>query len=108
VPVRSLRAWLDEAFVGDGAIFRSVTRHGCLGARLSDRAVARIVQRTALAAGLDPALYAGHLRAGLAKAGKRARAIMKHGRWRSRAMADRYVRDATLIDDDNAAAGIGL
>jgi integrase len=112
-PVRSLRAWLDDALIGEGAIFRSVTRHGRLGARLSDRAVARIVQRTALAAGLDPALYAGHsLRAGLAtsaaKAGKRDRAIMKQGRWRSRAMVDRYVRDATLIDDDNAAAGIGL
>ena len=112
-PVRALRAWLEDAVLEDGAVFRSVSRHGRLGARLSDRDVARIVQRTALRAGLDPARYAGHsLRAGLAtsaaKAGKRDRAIMKQGRWRSRAMVDRYVRDATLLDDDNAAAGIGL
>ena len=112
-PVRSLRAWLEDAMIEGDAVFRSVNRHGRVGSRLSARAVARIVQRTALAAGLDPALYAGHsLRAGLAtsaaKAGKRDRAIMKQGRWKSRAMVDRYVRDATLIDDDNAAAGIGL
>ncbi|MCC6874246.1 MAG: site-specific integrase [Sandaracinaceae bacterium] len=111
-PVRALRAWLEDAGLADGAVFRSVSRHGRLGGRLSDRDVARIVQRTALRAGLDPARYAGHsLRAGLAtsaaKAGKRDRAIMKQGRWRSRAMVDRYVRDATLLDD-NAAAGIGL
>jgi integrase len=112
-PVRSLSAWLEEAGIDEGAIFRSITRHARIGARLTDRSVARIVKRTALAAGLDPAPYSGHsLRAGLAtsaaKAGKRDRAIMKQGRWRSRAMVDRYVRDATLIDDDNAASGIGL
>lgn len=112
-PVRSVRAWLEEAAITEGPVFRAISRHGRLGRRLSDRDVARIVKRTALRAGLDPASYAGHsLRAGLAtsaaKAGKRDRAIMKQGRWRSRAMVDRYVRDATLIDDDNAAAGIGL
>ena len=112
-PVRSLRTWLADVALEEGAVFRAVSRHGRLGERLSDRDVARIVKRTALRAGLDPAPYAGHsLRAGLAtsaaKAGKRDRAIMKQGRWRSRAMVDRYVRDATLIDDDNAAAGIGL
>jgi integrase len=110
--VRALRAWLEDAGLEDGAVFRSVSRHG-RGARLSGRDVARVVQRTALCAGLDPSRYAGHsLRAGLAtsaaKAGKRDRAMMKQGRWHSRAMVDRYVRDATLLDDDNAAARIGL
>lgn len=112
-PVRSLHAWLDDTGIAEDAIFRAVSRHGRIGQRLSDRDIARIVKRTALRAGLDPAPSAGHsLRAGLAtsaaKAGKRDRAIMKQGRWRSRAVVDRYVRDATLIDDDNAAAGIGL
>ena len=75
--------------------------------------MARILKRRALAAGLDPADLSGHsLRSGLAtsaaKAGKNDRAIMRQGRWRSRGMVDRYVRDAKLLDDDNAASGIGL
>lgn len=112
-PVRSTRAWLEDAMHGSGALFRSVSRHGRVGARLSGRDVARIVKRAALRAGLDPSDFAGHsLRAGLAtsaaKAGKNDRAIMRQGRWRSRAMVDRYVRDAKLLDEDNAAAGIGL
>lgn len=36
------------------------------------------------------------------------RAIMRQGRWRSRGMVDRYVRNAKLLDEDNAASGIGL
>ncbi|MEZ4339082.1 MAG: site-specific integrase [Sandaracinaceae bacterium] len=112
-PVRSTRAWLEDAMHGADALFRSVSRHGRVGGRLSGRDVARIVKRAALRAGLDPADFAGHsLRAGLAtsaaKAGKNDRAIMRQGRWRSRAMVDRYVRDAKLLDEDNAAAGIGL
>ncbi len=112
-PVRSLRAWLEEARIDEGAIFRAVNRYGLVGSRLSDRAVAKIVKCSVLRAGLDPSAYSGHsLRAGLAtsaaRAGKRDRAIMRQGRWRSRSMVDRYVREATLLDDDNAAAGIGL
>jgi site-specific recombinase XerD len=67
-PVRALRAWLEAATIADGSLFRGVDRHGrLLPGRLSDRAVARVVQRAAAAAGLDPAKYAGHsLRTGLA------------------------------------------
>lgn len=66
-----------------------------------------------MAAGLDPADLSGHsLRSGLVtsapKAGKNDRAIMRQGRWRSRAMVDRYVRDAKLLDGDNAVSWIGL
>jgi len=43
-----------------------------------------------------------------AKAGKSDRAIMRQGRWTSRSTVDRYVRDAQLLDSDNAASGIGL
>ena len=112
-PVRAIRAWLEDAMHGQGALFRSVSRHGKVGERLGGRDVARIIKRTALRAGLDPAELAGHsLRSGLAtsaaKAGKNDRAIMRQGRWRSRAMVDRYVREAKLLDEDNAASGIGL
>lgn len=112
-PVRTLQTWLEAAGVETGPIFRSVDRHKRVKAALSGRDVARIVQRTAARAGLDPRRYAGHsLRAGLAtsaaKAGKTDRAIMTQGRWAGRAMVDRYVRDAKLLDSQNAAAGIGL
>jgi site-specific recombinase XerD len=112
-PVRTLKAWVDAAAVAEGALFRSVNRHGQLGSRLGGRDVARIVQRTAAASGLNAALYSGHsLRSGLAtsaaRAGKSDRAIMAQGRWTGRSMVDRYVRDAKLLDGQNAASGIGL
>ncbi len=111
-PVRSMRAWLEASNTIDGAVFRAVNRHGCIGPRLAGADVSRIVKRCAARAGLDARRYSGHsLRAGLAtsaaSAGKSDRAIMAQGRWRSRAMVDRYVRDASLFRV-NAAAGIGL
>lgn len=111
-PVRSVRAWLEAAAIVEGRVFRSVPRHGCVGGSLCRRDIARLVKARIVEAGLDPAIYSGHsLRAGLAtsaaRAGKPDRAIMVQGRWRSRSMVDRYVRDASLFRD-NAAAGIGL
>lgn len=112
-PVRSVRAWLDAAAITAGPVFRPVAKGGRSGdERLSDRAVALVVKRAASAAGFDPATFAGHsLRAGLAtsaaKAGKSERSIMAQTGHRSSAMVRRYIRDATLFDD-NAAAGIGL
>jgi len=114
-PVRTLRAWLAVSSRKRGdALFCSVDRHGHVrGRRLHGHNVASLVKRAAAAAGLDPALYSGHsLRAGLAtsaaNAGKDDRTIMAQGRWTSRTMVDRYVRNATLLGDTNAAAGLGL
>jgi Phage integrase family len=69
-PVRSLRAWLDAAGVTEGAVFRSVDRHGRVSpARLSDRAVALVVKRAVASIGGEAASFAGHsLRAGFATA----------------------------------------
>jgi len=112
-PVRSLKRWLDASGVVEGPLFREVRgRAHVSAARLTDAMVARIVKRTAKAAGLDPARFAGHsLRAGLAtsaaKAGKSERAIMAQTGHRSVAMVRRYIRDANLFTE-NAAAGIGL
>jgi integrase len=56
--VRALRAWLDAAGITEGPIFRGVDRYGHVSkTRLSDRSVARVVQRAASAAGLDPSRY---------------------------------------------------
>lgn len=114
-PVRTLRAWLAVASrKGGDPLFCSVDRYGHVrGGRLYGHDVASLVKRAAAAAGLDPAIYSSHsLRAGLAtsaaNAGKSDRAIMAQGRWTSRSMVDRYVRNATLLSDANAAAGLGL
>jgi site-specific recombinase XerD len=112
-PVRSYRAWLQVSGITEGAIFRGVNRHGqLLPCRLTDRSVARVVKRSAEAAGLNPTNYAGHsLRSGLATsaaaAGKSERSIMKQTGHRSIAMVRRYIREGTLFRD-NAAANIGL
>src|SRR2546428_4417356 len=67
-PVRAAQRWLEARTIDGPALFCRIDRHGRQHAgRLGDRAVARIVQRTARAAGLDPGSYAGHsLRSGLA------------------------------------------
>lgn len=112
-PVLALTAWLELAGITSGPIFRPITRHGAiLPARLSDRSVARIVQRSTEAAGLDPTQFAGHsLRAGLATsaamAGAEERDIMRQTRHRSVAVARRYIRDGSLFRN-NAAATVGL
>ncbi len=112
-PVRSLQLWLEESGISSGPVFRSVNRHGNLQAnRLSDKAVALVVKRTAEAAGLDSSKYSGHsLRAGMATsaaaAGVSERAIMNQTGHRSQAMVRRYIREGNLFND-NAAARLGL
>jgi integrase len=112
-PVDALAAWLELAGIGEGPIFRGVDRHGNVQpGRLTDRSVARTVQRAAEAAGLDPARFAGHsLRAGLATsaamAGAEERDIMRQTRHTSVAVARRYIRDGSLFRN-NAADVVGL
>lgn len=112
-PVRSLQLWFEESGITEGPVFRSVNRHGKVQeGRLSDKAVALVVKRSAEAAGLDSSKYSGHsLRAGLATSaamnGASERAIMKQTGHRSEAMVRRYIREGNLFND-NAAANIGL
>lgn len=112
-PVRALAGWLEASGITEGALFRSLNRHGhILADRLSDKGVARVVKRAAEAAGLDPANYAGHsLRAGLATsaaaAGVSERAIMQQTGHKSVGMVRRYIRDGSLFRE-NAAASVGL
>ena len=78
-PVRNFRAWVTASGLRDGPAFRPINRHGHIGAgAITDRTVARVVQRTIEAAALAQGLgqdearrlamaYAGHsLRSGLA------------------------------------------
>jgi integrase len=112
-PVRALRSWLDAAGITAGAIFRPVNRWGEMGdRRLTGRAVADVVKRTAAAAGMNAAVYSGHsLRAGLitsaAEADVLERDIMRHSRHKSVPVMRRYIRGAQLFQA-NAAAAVGL
>jgi site-specific recombinase XerD len=112
-PVRTLRAWLDGAAIDDGAIFRRVDRWGNVGARLSGRAAATVVQRTCEAAGLDAARYGGHsLRSGLitsaVEGGAQEWRVMRHSRHKSVHVFRGYVRDLNLLDGSNPVAVVGL
>ena len=112
-PVRAVLAWLEEAELEDGPLFRAVNKHGhVMETRLSDKAVADVVKRSLVAAGKSPRGFAAHsLRAGLATQaamnGVSERAIMDQTGHKSLAVMRRYIRDGSLFRE-NAAAKVGL
>jgi len=103
-PVLALQTWLKLAKIGHGPLFRRVTGQGKdVGPdRLNDREVARLVKRTALAAGIRGDLsegerdekFAGHsLRAGLASSAEvEERHVQKQLGHASGEMTRRYQR----------------
>ena len=102
-PVAALDTWLAALGISDGAIFRSVDRHGRVpDGRLSGEAVSLVVRERVAEAGLDPARYSGHsLRAGLATSAAQAdvstwkiRAQTGHA---SDVMLGRYIRDGSAF-----------
>ena len=122
-PVRALRAWRERLFTewppsfeGElgGPVFPTIWPGGRVAVlATSPRAVERALERAADWGQVPTAGLSAHsLRAGLAtaaaRAGKDAWAIMRQGRWSSRTTVDRYVREAEVLGDGNAAAGIGL
>jgi len=112
-PVRALLAWIEEAEIDEGPLFRSVNKHGhVMELRLSDQVVADVVQRALLAARKSPRGFAAHsLRAGLATQaamnGVSERAIQDQTGHKSLAVMRRYIRDGSLFRE-NAAAKVGL
>jgi len=111
-PVRAWREWKTAADLQDGQAFRSVTRHGKVGASLSTQAVADVIKNRARAAGLDYAEYSGHsLRAGLitsaAMANVPERVIAKQSGHKSLPVLRTYIREGSLFTE-NAAAKVGL
>jgi integrase len=112
-PIRLLEAWIEQAGITAGPLFRSVSRHGQVqAARLSGIDVARIVKKRAVRAGLDAAKYAGHsLRAGHATSaaisGASERSIMNQTGHRSVQMVRRYIREGSLFRE-NSAGKLGL
>ncbi len=112
-PVRTMQAWMEQAGINGGPVFRSINRHGQVQpGRLSGIDVARVVKKLAQRAGLDAAKYAGHsLRAGHATsaaiAGASERSIMNQTGHRSVQMVRRYIRDGSLFRE-NSAGKLGL
>ena len=112
-PVRAWRAWLEVSGVTEGPAFRSVDRHGRIGAtHLTAEAVALVLKRLASRAGFDPREVAGHsLRAGLATsaaaAGVPERVIADQTGHKGTAMLRRYIREGSLFRE-NAASAVGL
>jgi site-specific recombinase XerD len=111
-PVRAILAWMSATPHISGALFVSIGKADKLHLeRLSDKAVALIVKRL-IGRVRDSSEYSGHsLRAGFATQaalnGASDRAIMHQTNHKSRAMVDRYVRLASLWQD-NAATKLGL
>ena len=104
-PVAALDAWLAAARVAEGFVFRRIGRGGqVVDEPMSDRAVARLVQAAARAAGYDPALFGGHsLRAGFITSAARTGAsifkIQEISRHRSLQVLAGYVRDVQVYRD---------
>jgi len=89
-----LDAWLGEAGITEGPIFRSVRKGGAIGEALSDRAVSRILKVMAQAAGLDIDPSGHSVRVGCSQdmiaAGFSLPEVMQAAGWKSPAMPARY------------------
>lgn len=102
-----------SALPTDAPVFPPINRHGTLAtAPMSGRAIAELVKRYAVRAGLDPALFSGHsLRAGFATqaalGGAGDREIMRQGRWSNPRTVHGYIRTADPLAD-NAVTKLGL
>lgn len=103
-PVRALRAWLDVAGAASGPLFMRLDPGGaCRRLRLDGRAVAHVVQRAALRAGLDPEMFSGHsLRRGFcteaARAGAAERDIARTTGHMSMGVLRAYIDQGTLFE----------
>ena len=102
-PKALLLAWMAAAGHQEGPLFRRLSRSDLLTpAAMSDRAIARLVQHHAAAAGYDPTHFAGHsLRAGFLTEGASQGAtifkLQEVSRHKSVQVLSNYVRNAELF-----------
>lgn len=112
-PVTALRGWLEAAEITAGALFRSVDRHGNVGAAgLSDRAVNVVISRACERAGIDADRFSAHsLRAGLctqaARDGFTETQIARQSGHRSLNVLRGYIREGDAFRG-NVTGGLGL
>jgi integrase len=104
-PVRAFQEWLNLGAIEREAVIRRVSRWGTVGGRLAPGSVSAIIKHYVAAIGLDPTIYSGHsLRAGLitqaAQDGLAERDIMRQTRHKNLETLRRYMRKATLFEDN--------
>lgn len=104
-PVARLHAWLAVRGGQAGPLFLKIDPQGCMtGEAMSDRSIARLIQKYAALSGLDPATVGGHsLRAGfLTEASRSGATIAKMqevSRHKKVEVLLGYVRSTELFDD---------
>lgn len=107
--IRALKAWIEEAKIKDGFIFRRIHR----GSNISDLnlmpdAVSVILRKCALAAGIKNAMnFSSHsMRRGLATTASRdgvsLPAIMRQGRWKQVSTVMEYIEAAQRFEENAA------
>ena len=111
-PVKAVTTWMRASGISTGPLFRPVKWNKVQEARLSDKAVARMVKRYGADIGLEASNFSGHsLRAGLVtsaiQAGVDPLDVQRHSGHASLDMLKRYIRDATVFRG-NPTSKIGL
>ena len=108
-PVERLRTWLAVRGDGEGPLFFQIDPQGGMTDKpMSDRSVARLIQRYAAKVGIDPETVGGHsLRAGFLTEASRAGATLAKmqevSRHKKVEVLLGYVRSAELFDDHAGA-----
>lgn len=112
-PIRSYKRWLEESGIGEGYIFRSITRHGRMkSSALSPQSVALVVKKRVEEIGLEPSKFSGHsLRAGFVteafQNGASTIAVKNTTGHSTDRVLQEYYRPATLFEN-NASALLNL
>lgn len=112
-PVAALQAWLKVSKISAGPVFRPIDRWGHLGDRaLTGFAVAQVVKKRGLRAGLPADALGGHsLRSGFITEalanGAQHHVVMRQSRHARYDTMRGYIRDAELFTH-NAASKVGL
>lgn len=92
----AIRAWVKQAGIESGALFRSVNKGGGVGGRISARSVRRVIIARAEDAEVEGRVSGHSLRVGsaqeLTRGGATLPELMQCGRWKSAAMAAHYGR----------------
>lgn len=105
LPVARLKAWLAVRGEGPGPLFTRFSANGVLtDLPMSDRAIARLVQKYAALVGLDPATVGGHsLRAGFlteaARSGASLPKMQEVSRQKKLEVLLGYIRSAELFEN---------